>query len=38
MQFIILLVKPPNVNKNLTKFKEGVQEFFGVVGDDYIAY
>ena len=31
--------------KNLEKdkivvrqFKEGVQEFFGVVGDDYIAY
>ena len=22
----------------VTKFKEGVQEFFGVVGDDYIAY
>ena len=27
-----------NIFKNLTKFKEGVQEFFGVVGDDYIAY
>ena len=27
-----------NIFKDLTKFKEGVQEFFGVVGDDYIAY
>ena len=27
-----------NIFKSLTKFKEGEQEFFGVVGDDYIAY
>ena len=27
-----------NIFKNLTKFEEGAQEFFGVVGDDYVAY
>jgi len=27
-----------NVFKDLTKFKQGAQEFFGVVGDDFVAY
>ena len=27
-----------NIFKDLTKFEEGAQEFFGVVGDDYVAY
>ena len=27
-----------NIFKDLTKFKHGAQEFFGVVGDDFVAY
>ncbi len=27
-----------NIFKDLTKFEDGKQEFFGVVGDDFIAY
>ena len=27
-----------NIFKNLTKYREGEDEFFGVVGDDFVAY
>ena len=27
-----------NIFKDLTKFRKGKQEYYGVVGDDYIAY